>query len=216
LHESLKNIPKDLLKYIPQFQFFLLNVHPLNDEILLGLRDDGILRSLFLSYIALEDKNRIENVLIEIFKFMSNNPNFTQYFNQLFGFLVKEGYFSGTEIKEMLKTYFSQEEQKKMVTTAQIWEKRGEKRGEKLGKHSQARLTVLRGYFKKYSLDTMVDLSDLTLKEVLALTNGFDIIKEALKIKPVNIPVLITQTTLSVEEIEYVVQCLETENSKKH
>ena len=80
LHDSLKNppslksMPEILLKFIPQMEFHLLNIHPLSNETILNLREDGLLRSLLLSTIAVEDKNRIHGILIEIFKFMAHSP----------------------------------------------------------------------------------------------------------------------------------------------
>jgi hypothetical protein len=172
LHDLFKNVPNDLLKYIPQFQFHLLNIQPLENDVLLSLKDYGILRSLFLAYVAVEDKKRITNILIEMFKFISKRTNFEQYFRQLYTFMLQEGEFSPEEVDEMLKTYLSKEKQKDM-TTAQILERRGEK----LGKKHQARLVVLRGHFRKQDAALLADLAFLPLKEVKTLIAGFDTIK---------------------------------------
>jgi Putative transposase, YhgA-like len=213
LHDTFKNIPTELLKYIPQFQFHLLNIQPLENDVLLSLKDDGILRSLFLAYVAVEDKERIENILIEMFKFISKRTNFEQYFQQLFAFLAQEGEFSGTEMKEMLNTYLSQEKQKKMATTAQVWERRGERRGEKLGKKNQARLMVLRGHFRKQEAALLADLAFLPLKEVNILIAGFDAVKMAWLIDKVDLKDLMKKTTLSEEEILFIIECLNSEKN---
>ena len=202
MHDLFKNVPNELLKYIPQFQFHLLNIQPLENDVLLSLKDDGILRSLFLAYVAVEDKERIENILTEMFKFISKKPNFEQYFQQLFAFLAQEGEFSGTEMKEMLNTYLSQEKQKKMATTAQVWERRGEKRGMK----HQARLMVLRGHFRKQEAALLADLAFLPLKEVNILIAGFDAVKMAWLIDKVDEKDLMHKTTLSDEEILFIIE----------
>lgn len=52
-------------------------------------------------------------MLIEIFKFIQSNPHLKQHFQQLFVFLTQEGYFSPSEIKEMLKNIYHQKKKEK-------------------------------------------------------------------------------------------------------
>jgi Putative transposase, YhgA-like len=209
LHDSLKHVPKDLLKYIPQFECHILNVQPLDNEpisdSILNLREDNILRSLFLSFIAVEQKNKMGNFLIEIFKFLPLHPELREYFNQLFVFIVKEGYFSVTEIKEMLEQYLSTNEQKDMLTTAQVWERKGEVRG----KNIEARMVVLRGLSMGYELGSLSILSGLEKHEVQMLANDVETVKERIKISPFSKSDLRKAVKLSADEMEFVLSFLE-------
>jgi Putative transposase, YhgA-like len=210
LHDSLKNVPTDLLKYIPQFECHVLNVQPLDDEpiseSILNLKEDSILRSLFLSFIAVEQKNKMENILIEIFKFLPLHPELRDYFDQLFVFLIKEGYFSDKEIKAMLEQYLSSsKEQKDMLTTAQVWEERGEKRGGKI----EARKVVLRGFLFGYEIDSLTILSGLEKAEVQTIGNDVERVKEVVKNGIVSKTDLRKTVELSDDEIKFVLSFLE-------
>ena len=208
LHESFKHVPNELLKFIPQLQYHLLNIQPLDKDTLLSLQEDGLLRSLLMAYIAVEDKNRVDNMLIEIFKFMQSNPHLKQNFQQLFVFLAQEGYFSPSEIKEMLKEYLSSKEEKEMMTTAQVWAKEGEERGKEIGKEIEARLSVLRGYIKGYQAEVLSDLSGLDLVNVMTLISDCNWVKKAWLNSNVHIATLTKETTLSEDEIKFIIERL--------
>jgi predicted transposase YdaD len=235
LHDVLKHVPKDLLKYLPQLQCHVLNIHPLSNERILALDENGALRSLFLAFTAVEEKraNRIKDVLIEIFKFYPKNENLKPLFSQLFVFLMQEGYFSPEEIKKMCQTYLSPPEEEKMMTNAQIWRQEGELRGIQIGelngeqrgiqigeqrgiqigeqrtKQQMARLVVFRGYFKRQKAPLLSDLAGLSLEEVAALIKTFNLVKKAWKKAPVNVADWAIQTALSETEINTIVQLLE-------
>ena len=213
LHDSLKGIPEDFLIYVPQFQYHVLNIQPLKnepiDEKILNLNSNHLLRSLFLSYIAIEQKGRIENTLIEIFKFYIENPHLKDYFNKLFVFLMKEGYFSGSEIKSLLKEYLSEKESNNMLTTAQVWKQEGRQEGRQEGEYNNKRLVALRGIFRQQNPALLADLIDLPMTEVLTLANAFEVIKEAWLLKNSDVKKLSTQSSLSENEVKYVIKCLE-------
>ena len=216
LHDSLKSmpslrsIPQNLLKFIPQMEFHLLNIQPLPNETILNLREDGLLRSFLLSTVAVEDKNRIHGVLIEIFKFMAYQPHLSRYFSQIFRFLVQEGYFTQEELDEIKKYYLlTPNQEKDMMTTVQVWKQEGRQEGRQEGEQKNKRLTVLRGYARKYKMNVLTDFSGLPLQEVLALTNGFETVKKAWKKHNLNVTELTATTMLSEEEVDFIVECLE-------
>jgi predicted transposase/invertase (TIGR01784 family) len=206
LHDVLKNIPKELLIYIPQFQFHLLNIQPFGkepvDERILNLDSNNILRSLFLAYVAVEHKEKLQKALIEIFKFYKNNPHQKDFFKQLFVFLMQEGYFSHEEIQELKKEYLTTDKEKEMITTAQVWKQEG--------RQEKGHLVVLKGIHKNVSFVTLSDLTDISLDNVAKLATGYEAVKEAWLSKSAsNVKSLSSATKLTKEEVEYVIQCLE-------
>ena len=221
LHDSLKGIPDDLFIYIPQFQYHVLNVQPLDnkpiDEKILNLNSKHILRSLLLSYIAIEHKDKLDNILIEIFKFYKNNPHQRDYFHQLFVFLVKEGYFSNEEIKELLKEYLSEKESNNMLTTAQVWKQEGRQeglqegmqQGMQQGEYNKARLVCLRGIFMQQNASLLSDLTGLSTNEVNTLVQAFERVKRDFLLNDTNGKKLLCLSSLSESEVQYVIQCLE-------
>jgi predicted transposase/invertase (TIGR01784 family) len=214
LHDVLKNIPKELLIYIPQFQFHLLNIQPFGkepiDARILNLNSDNILRSLFLAYVAVEHKEKLQKALIEIFKFYKKSPHQKDFFHKLFVFLMQEGYFSGEEIEELKKEYLTTKEENKMMTNAQIWMQEGKQEGRQEGRQEGKHFVVLKGIHKKVPLVTLSDLTDISLENVSKLASGYESVKEAWlkKHTRLNKKELSLATMLTKEEIEYVIQCL--------
>ena len=211
LHDSLKGIPIDFLKYIPQLQYFVLNIQPLDnepiDEKILNLDSNNILRSLFLSYVAIEQKDKLDKFLIEIFKFYKENPNQKDYFNQLFVFLTNEGYFSSEELKELLKEYLSEKEEKDMLTTAQVWKQEGLQEGlqvgEQKGEQKNARFVIIRGLLKNYAYADLADLTDLPIEQIIKIADDFNEVKAEWHKK--NVKGLTKDTLFSEEEIKFIV-----------
>ena len=137
---------------------------------------------------------------------MANSPHFSDYFSPIFHFLIQEGYFTRDELEEIKDYYFlTPNQDKDMMTTVQAWKQEGELKGELKTK----RLTVLRGHFRKYKISALMDFSNLPLQEVQLLITGFDTVKKAWKKQNINVTELTATTTLSEEEIDFIVDCLE-------
>lgn len=88
-------------------------------------------------------------------------------------------------------------------------EARGEIRGKAKGEQIKARLTVLRGYFKGQNAEFLADLCVLPLKEALELKTGYDAVKKAWQEKKIDISTLSRTTTLSEQEVQHVIDCLD-------
>lgn len=95
-----------------------------------------------------------------------------------------------------------------MMTTAQVWAKEGEIRGEEIGKEIEARLTVLRGYIKGYQAEVLSDLSGLSLANVMTLIANFNTVKKAWLDSNIHIATLTKETSLSEDEIKYIIERL--------
>jgi hypothetical protein len=191
LHECFEGIPKELLEYIPNFRFHLTNVHKLTDVDILHLDEKGLLRSLLLAYTYTERKEKITNLMIEIFKFIKYDPEKFDFFKLLFAFIAKEDYLSADEVEELFEHYKSQNiKENIMTTTYQSWvnkglqegrekgivegREKGREEGREEGEIKKARRTVLRGRCRGLSMDVLADLSELPLVEVKKLIKGYD------------------------------------------
>ena len=125
--------------------FHVLNVQPLANEKILGLRVEGLLRSYLLSVVAVEDKDRIEGALIEIFKFMNHRPEWSDLFSPFFHFLIQKGHFEKEELSDIKDYYHLTPNQERiMMTTVQVWKQEGRQEGRQEGEQKNKRLTVLR------------------------------------------------------------------------
>jgi hypothetical protein len=170
LHECFKGVPQELLKYIPNFQIHLTNIQPLTGKELLELDEKGLLRSLFLAYIFVEDRNRIHDMVTEIFKFLKHQPDKFDFFEHIFAFITQENYLLKEEIDELLEKYLSPQQKEGVMTSVQEWKKEGKIEG----KIEEKRQMILRGKWKGGSFDFLVDLSELPKQDVINLFKGYD------------------------------------------
>ena len=208
LHGCFRGVPQELLSYIPNFHIHLTNVQPLTGKELLTLDERGLLRSLFLAYIFVEDRNRIEDMVIEIFKFLKYQPEKFDFFEHIFEYVTKEGYLSQEEIDDLLEKYLSPKIKINVMTSVQEWLMKGEAKGEAKGAIEgamrQKRKMVLRGKWKTAPADFLADQSELPLEEVNNLFKGYDAVYAAWQTNK-HIQFDAVQTTyLTASEITYL------------
>jgi hypothetical protein len=182
LHDCFKGIPKELLKYIPNFHYHLTNVHDLSKDTLLGLNEKNYLRSLFLAYTFTEKKKDIQDMLFEVFKFFKHRLDSMAFFQMMFEFLAQEDDLNPDETKELFSQYLSSQQKEGVMTTYQIWVNKGKVEGKLEGKLEgkqegearKARLSVLRGKWNNWSAESLADQAELPISEVNNLLNGYD------------------------------------------
>jgi hypothetical protein len=214
-HASFSHIPPELLIFVENFECYFINVHEIKQDALLKMKDDNLLRGLFLAYHAVENKAQKDNVLLEVFKFVKNQDYFEHFFQPLLAFIIKKGTFTETNVKVMLDNYLTpNQKQNKMVAQLSLgdkWEARGKVLGKAEGEKIRARITVLRGYFKGQDSEFLADLCDLPIKEVLELVAGYETVKKAWQKKKVDISALTESAMLSEREVKFVIDCLDSE-----
>ena len=213
LHNSFKYVPRDLLKFIPNFECHLTNVHELSDKEILELDENGLLRSLFLAYTYSEKKDSIDKILMETFKFIRHQPERFNFFQLLFDFLAKEDYLSADEVNELFVHYLSPKQEKNMLTTYQIWKRdglaegrqKGRQEGRQEGEILKAHLMILRGRWKGASADFLADQSELPFSEVEKLLIGYDKTYELWQKKKTGKKHIAQIEHLSEQEVQYLI-----------
>jgi predicted transposase/invertase (TIGR01784 family) len=207
LHDCFRGVPQELLKYIPNFHIHLTNIQPLTGKELLSLDEKGLLRSLFLAYIFVEDRNRIQDMVTEIFKFLKHQPEKFDFFEHIFAFVTQEGYLDQNEIDELLEKYLSPKQKEGTMTSVQEWRKEGKIEGAQ----SKARLVILRGKWKGATAEFLAELSELSLQEVKNLFKGYDDVFTAWQ---KNKHIVTAQTEhLTEAEITYLLDLFNKQNS---
>ena len=180
LHSCFKGVPQELLNYIPNFHVHLTNIYSLSGKELLKLDERGLLRSLLLAYTFVEDRNRVEDMAIEIFKFFKHQPEKFDFFEHIFEYITKEGYLSQEEIDELLEKYLSPNLKVDVMANVNGWlvqsEMKGRVEGKIEGELRGKRLMVLRGRWKTAPADFLADQSELPIEEVNNLFKGYDMV----------------------------------------
>ena len=224
-HDCFKHIPEDLLIFVEKFECYIINVQKIKRDILLKIQEVSLLRGLFLAYQAVEHPDEKDGILIEVFKFLKNENYLTHFFQPLLAFIMKTGNFEQPQVKQMMDNYLTpQQKQEPMtvrISTADRWEARGEARGEAQGEargkaigevrgeQKKAHVVILRGLFMGYKIESLQALAQVPQEEALVLAKGYDAVKKAWKKKKIEIPTLSQTTSLSEEEVQYIISCLD-------
>jgi hypothetical protein len=166
LHSYFKDVPIELLQYIPNVKFHLTNVFDVPDQKILDLNEKNLLRSLFLAYTFTDKKQRVKKILLEIFKFMKHDPDRFDFFQLMFQFLSQEDVLNPDETNELFAEYLSSQQKQGVMNTYQVLRQEG--------RREHARLTVFRGRWKNWSAEDLADQADLPLPEVNNLLKGYD------------------------------------------
>lgn len=177
--------------------------------------------------LDLEHTDEKDGILIEVFKFLKNENYLTHFFQPLLAFIMKTGNFEQPQVKQMMDNYLTpQQKQEPMtvrISTADRWEARGEAHGEARGKaigevrgeQKKAHVVILRGLFMGYKIESLQALAQVPEEEALVLSKGYDAVKKAWKKKKVDIPTLSQTTSLSEEEVQYIISCLDSTMTDK-
>lgn len=219
LHDLFKHIPDELRQYLPNIKLLLTNVHDLLDENILALEEKGLLRSLFLAYTYTERKDRITDMLVEIFKFFKYRDETLDFFQLLFEFVSKEDYLSADEVNKLFGHYLSPYQKEDVMTSYQVWKQEGLKEGRQegrqegleegsiLGAMKKTRLVVLRGKWEGGTARFLANVSELPYSEVENLFKGYDKVYELWQTKVGTAHTSVPY--LSDEEVKYLMNLFE-------
>jgi hypothetical protein len=198
-HDSFKHIPEDLLIFVEKFECYVINVQKIKRPILLQMKEDGLLRGLFLAYQAVEHPDEKDGILIEVFKFLKNENYLTHFFQPLLAFIMKTGNFEQPQVKQMIDNYLTPQQKQEPVTvrlsTLDRWEAQGVAIGkaqgvaigEAQGEQKKAHLVVLRGLFMGVKIDLLMALAQVAEEDALVLAKGYVAVKKAWKKKKMDI-----------------------------
>ena len=209
LHDYFKGIPEELLQYIPNFKYFLTNIHSLPDADILALDETGLLRSLFLAYTYTQKKDKIQGMLIEVFKFFKHNmPDGFKFFQFFLDFIASEEYLSPEERNEVLNHYLSPQQKEGVMNTYQALRQEGRREGRQEGRQEgltyKARMVVLRGRFRGATAEFLADQSELPYSEVVNMLKSYDEVYQFWASKRTDKKAIVEVAHLSDDEVRYL------------
>jgi hypothetical protein len=206
LHDYFKGIPEELLGFIPNFRYFLTNVHGLHDADILALDKKGLLRTLLLAYTYAEKRDTIDNMIIEVFTYFKDKlPDDFKLFKFFFDFMSNEAYISPEERTKAFEEYLSPKQKEGFMNTFQTIRHEGRQEGLQEGEKRRARLDVLRGRFRGASTDFLAYLTELSLVEVENMVKGYDDVLRFWSSNTVDKKEIIEVTHLSEQEVRYLI-----------
>ena len=214
------NISDMITQFIPEFGVLLINLADLPDAIIESLDKYGILKAGLLAMKNVRNKQFLIDHFEDIFLFLQKHPDKTILRTQLITYLIGQSKFSYQDIQQLLNNIFSpvlkqdvMVIEEDFITVAYRTAKAEAMKELKIVAMKEAklktRLSVMRCWKRGLGLDDIVDITDLSTKEVKELITIFEKVKDYyLTTKDTDKSVLKKLSNLGEVELEALIKLL--------
>ena len=175
-YQDFKHLPHILRSFVPEFDFFLIEVNEIDGKKILSLSDDSLLKSLFAAYKYAKDETFLRENLNSILEFYTKKPELFAYLQQILIYLFSQSTLKNSIMTDILTHISSPIKNTAMTTYAQIIEE-GKREGRKEGKREEKRERDQKLVIQLYRIGTPV-AAIIDLMEVLTATEVKNILKE--------------------------------------
>ena len=180
--EYFRNIPVELKRFIPHFDYHLTSVKDLDDSQVLLLNDKSLLQTLFLAYKHLHDNEYVKTHFNDFFIFFNEKPELEQIFSIFIEYFYKNSELSDEMIYELVEEHLESNLKPKIMSTyEQIGLKflqkgkiEGKIEGKTEGETLKNQKVIHKAWLKGYSIVEISDLTDTPIEEVKKIIEGFE------------------------------------------
>ena len=169
LSDYFKDLPSELKKYIPDFEFELITIQGIPDDTIRSLNKDNILRGMLLMFKHLGDDNFLKENFPEFFTFVEKNPHLLRYLQVYYEYLSRHTEMEAEEFHDLADDYFESQSKSIAMSTYDKIMLKGKLEGKLEERHHQNKKVVRRAMQKGLSIIDIADLVDLTLDSVKLL-----------------------------------------------
>ena len=169
LSDYFKDLPAELKKYIPDFEFELITIQGIPDETILKLDKENILRGMLLMFKHLGDDEFIKQNFAEFFTFLERNPHLSRYLQVYYEYLSRHTAMEAEEFHELAADFFESQSKSNVMSTYDKIVLTGIQKGKLEGSHEQSKKVVRKGLLCGASIVEIADWSDLSIEEVKRL-----------------------------------------------
>ncbi len=155
------DLPEELRRFIPHFDYLLTGIKKIGDNVIFDLNDSSVLRALFLAYKYTHDTHFITENFKEFFKFYFQNPHLKDFSNQILLYLYHNSDITKQILTDLVDELPSQLKDDNMTTYSRI-----KLEGKLEGKLENDTYVIKRGLAKGYSVEDLADLTGLSISEV--------------------------------------------------
>ena len=157
LSDYFKDLPAELKKYIPDFEFELITIQGIPDEDILKLDKNNILRGMLLMFKHLGEDDFMKQNFPEFFTFLELNPNLYRYLQLYYEYMSRHTSMEAQEFHELTDDFLESHYKPVAMTT---YDKIVLK-----GTQEQIKKSVRKGLLRGASLLEIADWTDLSLEE---------------------------------------------------
>ena len=155
------DLPEELRRFVPHFDYLLTGIKKIGDNIIFDLNDSSVLRALFLAFKYTHDTHFITENFKEFFKFYFQNPHLNDFSNQILLYLYHNSDINKEILRDLVDELPSQLKDDTMTTYSRI-----KLEGKLEGKLENVTYIIKRGLAKGYSVEDLADLTGLSISEV--------------------------------------------------
>jgi hypothetical protein len=211
LHDQFIDIlPPEILEYIPNPKYIVIDVQAIKEEEIERMVDLGVLRAAFVTLKNAHKKNFFKQDMGKALKFVEDLPVeyvFQEFFKMLLEYMQRRSGLETEEFDEIVEQNLNSDMAATIKTIFEVAEERAELRGELRGTQKgtlqKARLTVLRGKFRGATTDFLADVSELSYDEVENLLKGYNQVYDMWQTKDFENKVI---DYLSIDEVNYLLE----------
>ena len=157
MSDYFKDLPEELKKYIPDFEFELITIKGIPDKDILKLDKNNILRGMLLMFKHLGEDDFMKQNFPEFFTFLELNPNLYRYLQVYYEYMSRHTAMEAEEFHELADDFFESHYKPVAMTT---YDKIVLK-----GTQEQIKKFVRNGLLRGASLLEIADWTDLSLEE---------------------------------------------------
>ena len=174
LSDYFKDVPAELKKYIPDFEFELITIQGIPDAVILGLNKENILRGMLLMFKHLGDDEFVKQNFPEFFTFVEHNPHLFRYLQVYYEYMSRHTAMEAEEFHELADDFFESQSKSVVMTTYDKIVLTGIQKGKLEGSHEHCKKVVRRALQKGLSIIDIADLNDLSLEETKRLMDEIE------------------------------------------
>ena len=170
LSDYFKDVPAELKKYIPDFEFELITIQGIPDAVILGLNKENILRGMLLMFKHLGDDEFVKENFAEFFTFVEHNPHLFRYLQVYYEYMSRHTAMEAEEFHELADDFFESQSKSSVMSTYDKIVLTGIEKGS----HEHCKKVVRRALQKGLSIIDIADLNDLSLEETKRLMDEIE------------------------------------------
>ncbi|GAB6100636.1 hypothetical protein JCM16358_25150 [Halanaerocella petrolearia] len=165
LSSLLGEIPEELEKYIPDFEYLLYDLSPYSEEEIKGTAKARVFLEIIRAIFSDDFKERVKEALLVLDK-LEEKETGMEYFETVVKYIMSaKDDLTEKELKEVAKE-ISTERSEKIMTIAEKLREEGKKEGKKEGKREGKREMAKNLLNVGVEIDKIVEASGLSEKEI--------------------------------------------------
>jgi predicted transposase/invertase (TIGR01784 family) len=164
--------------FIPNFEIPCFRVDAIDDQIILALPDDTVLKALLLILKHGKDENAIKQHFPHFFSFYEDNPHLHRFLEPFVLHMSELTELKTEIVQDLIENTLSPKTKDGVMTTYAQFIQKGMLQGKAEGIIENKIMTLCKAWRKGFNVELMADLTDLPETTIKSWVNRFEILKQ--------------------------------------